>query len=450
MGWLYTILAAPSDVKHSMKTIAVSVLLSGLFAAANCIQPASAGDITALHAQRQAWVHANAAVLRSPDSGDEDFGDLASVAQAIGSARVVALGENTHGDGAAFEAKTRLIRFLHEKMGFEVLAWEAGLFDVSLFDRALHPGVPVREAAAQGMYSIWANSVQAQPLFEYLRATKATATPIINAGFDCRVSTDAARTTLFPQYLLGFFDRIDPQLLPADLRRRIAELSADLVPAKSGDGKFDPVADELLFERLLGLTVIHQSRLLQVYAPRDIETYRQNLRSLRHIHRAVTRSSGYSRDYGMAMNLLWLANVRYPDRKIIVWAHNFHIMNANPYLPGDARPFGGPTGRLLKAALGADYYSVGLLSYHGVYGYENGGSEPIPPAAPDSLEGLLHAAGARHAFLDGRHAPHALWMENPVQSRYFMWTESMQRWPALFDGLLFIDEMTRSDPLRTE
>jgi erythromycin esterase-like protein len=33
------------------------------------------------------------------------------------------------------------------------------------------------------------------------------------------------------------------------------------------------------------------------------------------------------RDAQMASNLNWLANVKYKNDKIIVWAHNFHIMN---------------------------------------------------------------------------------------------------------------------------
>ena len=39
------------------------------------------------------------------------------------------LGEHPYDDGTTFVAKTRLVRFLHEQMGFNVLAFESGLYD---------------------------------------------------------------------------------------------------------------------------------------------------------------------------------------------------------------------------------------------------------------------------------------------------------------------------------
>src|SRR5258708_6197993 len=41
-----------------------------------------------------------------------DVSDLRPLARAIGDARVVLLGEQTHADGTTFVAKTRLVRFL--------------------------------------------------------------------------------------------------------------------------------------------------------------------------------------------------------------------------------------------------------------------------------------------------------------------------------------------------
>src|SRR5262245_21383393 len=87
---------------------------------------------------RIAWLKDNAVTVQSIDPDDsDDFSDLEPLKQLIGDARVVALGEQSHGDGAVFYAKGRLIKFLHEQMGFDVLAWESGMFDCREVDRAI-------------------------------------------------------------------------------------------------------------------------------------------------------------------------------------------------------------------------------------------------------------------------------------------------------------------------
>ena len=56
----------------------------------------------------QKWIAERAVPVRSIDAADEDFRDLEPLIDAIGSARVVQLGEPTHGAGSSFAAKVRL------------------------------------------------------------------------------------------------------------------------------------------------------------------------------------------------------------------------------------------------------------------------------------------------------------------------------------------------------
>src|SRR5215470_11480252 len=85
----------------------------------------------------QKWLSDHAMTVRSIDAADEDFNDLEPLIDAIGSARVVGLGEPSHGAGSGFAAKVRLVKFLHQRMGFDVLAWESGLYDVGLTRAAM-------------------------------------------------------------------------------------------------------------------------------------------------------------------------------------------------------------------------------------------------------------------------------------------------------------------------
>ena len=77
---------------------------------------------------RIAWLSRNAIQINSidPTIANDDFADLKPLKAAIGNSRIVVLGEQSHGDGATFLAKCRLVKFLHQRMGFDVLAWLGG------------------------------------------------------------------------------------------------------------------------------------------------------------------------------------------------------------------------------------------------------------------------------------------------------------------------------------
>src|SRR5450631_1268156 len=85
-------------------------------------------------------------VIRSIEPADTDFSDLEGLAAAIGNSRIVLLGEQTHGEASTFLAKTRIIHFLHEKMGFNVLAFESGFYDCArIWDNTQHGGTFSKE-----------------------------------------------------------------------------------------------------------------------------------------------------------------------------------------------------------------------------------------------------------------------------------------------------------------
>src|SRR5687767_10978225 len=96
----------------TLVTLAIVVCLVALRPAAQ--EPAAGAPADSL----QNWIARQAVAIRSIDPNDENFSDLEPLAAAIGSARVVQLGEPSHGAGSSFAAKARLIKFLHRRLGF--------------------------------------------------------------------------------------------------------------------------------------------------------------------------------------------------------------------------------------------------------------------------------------------------------------------------------------------
>src|SRR5262249_29864603 len=147
-------------------------------------------------AERVAWLQAHTSPIRSIDPDDLDFSDLAVIGDAIGNARMVLLGEQSHGDGSTFLAKTRLIRFLHERLGFDVLAFESGLYDMRKVWQRLRAGEAAFSAVRRGLFGIWSLSEQVQPLVHYLAHCAHSASPLEVTGFDCQPSGSACREFL--------------------------------------------------------------------------------------------------------------------------------------------------------------------------------------------------------------------------------------------------------------
>src|SRR4051812_18102096 len=132
----------------------------------------------------QDWLTNHARAIRTVDPHDDDFADLEPIAAAIGRARVVQLGEPSHNAGTCFAAKARLIKFLHQRLKFDVVVWESGIYDVGLADAALRTGEDPSTAAQRGILRNWAASEECRPLFEYAQKSQSSARPLAMAGFD--------------------------------------------------------------------------------------------------------------------------------------------------------------------------------------------------------------------------------------------------------------------------
>ena len=175
----------------------------------------------------QTWLESHAAPVRTIDATDEDFTDLEPLGDAIGSARVVQLGEPSHGAGSCFAAKARIVKFLHQRHGFDVLVWESGLYDVALAQAGMRGADDAMTAARRGVFALWSMAAEVKPLFDYIKASQATVRPLEMAGFDMQVTADGS-TVRFAEDLRAFI----AGLRDAGLRERATSLAEQGLAAR--------------------------------------------------------------------------------------------------------------------------------------------------------------------------------------------------------------------------
>jgi erythromycin esterase len=418
-----------------------------------------ANDVTSRRSEdpaRVAWLSSHMLPLRSIRPAD-DFGDLMPLKRIIGNARVVQLGEHNHGAGATFYGKQRLVRFLHEEMGFDVLAWEGSLYSCELMDAAVDSDTPIEEVPAIGLLPMWSKAVALPELFAYARSTRKTPHPLHMAGFDIQLSPEAR--VLYLSKLTAFLRRFDPKLDEAE-SSELEQWSTDYSKTRYAPTK-EQMDARLKFitqlETLLGRRppagVTAQELALFRRVVINLGDYERRA-FLTGQHRPNWESMN-DRDAALGKNLLWLMNERYKGSKMIVWEHNFHLLRHAETVHSDEDPnvsLYRPMADQIDAGLGGRVYSIAFLDYKGSVGSPWQApvlKEPEPIAG--SVESLFHATGRPYGFLDLRSLPKDHWLRSPMIARPgFFKTTVSSVWPDHFDGIFFIDTMFPGDTLLPE
>jgi len=404
----------------------------------------------ATRAARITWLQANSAPIRSIDPADADFSDLEALAQAVGDARIVMLGEQTHGDGATFLAKCRLVHFLHERMGFDVLAFESGFYDVWKAWQAVRAGQDVHVAARHAIFGIWSLSQEAKPVFDYVGANARSARPLELAGFDCQFQrgTDTFAHEFLLADLKAFFaangidtaSLLDWQRFKRVFNRLVADSNQYTWKPPLDDQRFVLDALDLLRERIrttqgVGVSFWHQ--LLKSMKSQAQCHFQVDPRTFAEMSR---------RDMQMGENIVWLAREAYPRRKIIVWAATFHNARNLNLINPEARDLV-TMGHVAWQALGSEICNVGFTSYEGASAFagRTPTSLPVPPAG--SLEDLWAGTSHQLAFLDLRKlAPGGEWLRESCLS--LILGHDSEATPAvlpqILDAVVFIRTMRPS------
>ncbi|MFI5705151.1 erythromycin esterase family protein [Streptomyces xanthochromogenes] len=321
------------------------------------------------------WLRERAVPLAHLDP-EAPLDDLEPLHGIIGDARIVAIGEHSHFIEEFALLRRRILRFLVERCGFTVLAFEYGFSEGFPLD-AWAGGEGTDEDLA--FHLATAIPVGLTEPLQWVRQHNRTASaPVRFAGIDIPAAGGSLLPSLAP--VADYLRRIDPETVPAvEAAMRIAEPFAGGSAAVAAPAWARlPSTEQDALTAILARLLVRFRSLEPLYATRgDRHDYALALHRLEgacHADYTFRAMAGLfanngltadtsARDAYMARSVLWHLENSDPGTRIVLAAHNAHIQTTPISFHG--RLTGLPMGQQLQRALGDDYFALGLTSIAG-------------------------------------------------------------------------------------
>ncbi len=376
-----------------------------------------------------AWIRSNHHPIRSLTS--EHYDDLQFLKPLLAGRTVVQLGEPAHGVAEINTLRARLVKFLHEEMAYDVIAFESGLFECYRVNDQAKTLTPTQMLTGS-LFGIW-HTTEMRALFAYIQATQTTDRPLALAGLDIQISSRQTAASR-PQFLHDVVAKVDP--VYAD---HVYDLDTTFFTALRDEARDHAAAPRRYqdaaywqafrneYQALLAFFKTHAEALRRAYpqtpqtpamAQQVVWSVIQYIDYMQALRNPVTALA--IRDVAMADNLDFVLATLYPGKKVIVWAHNAHIRYHNQDVQGDAFWLGHKTmGGWLDERYFAALYTIGFYLYRGQIASNNRQLVEVPPVHSGSLESILYRTGRKYAFVDLLHQTHEegnAWMFTAIQA----------------------------------
>jgi protein-L-isoaspartate(D-aspartate) O-methyltransferase len=404
-----------------------------------------------------------------PDPDDPSFGRMFD---RFADARVVLLGEATHGTSEFYRAREAITRRLIERHGFSIVAVEADWPDAAAIDRYVrHKQHRVAEPAFRRFPTWMWRNVEVHDFVEWLRAHNGALDPGTHAGF---FGLDIYNMNASIHAVIGYLERVEPAAAKVARQRYGCLTPWQRDPAAYGQAALTAGYAQCEAPVTAVLRDLLQKELK--YAANDADSFldaEQNARlvaSAERYYRAMyygTAESWNLRDRHMFATLENLLAWRGEGSKAVVWAHNSHIGNAAATDMGEAR---GEIniGQLCRQRFGSQAALIGFGTDRGTVAAATDWNGPmeikqVRPSHRDSYERLCRDSGVGRFLVDLRQgqrpqlrrALSRARLERAIGVIYRPETELAShyfdaRLPEQFDGYVWFDETRAVTPLPTQ
>jgi erythromycin esterase len=368
------------------------------------------------------WLRKNAIPFDTAEAG-HGFADLAPLKAVIGDARIVSLGEATHGTAEFFRMKHRLTEFLASEMGFTLFAIEASMPESYRVNEFVLTGKGDPKELLSGLYFWTWNTQEVLDMILWMREfNKSGKGKIAFLGFDMqepRVAAENVRAFVAKSdadYLKTLDDAYGGLKSYARLAHTLG-LGGILGGNELGEKDREAAQRELqeLVKRV-GEVYAHlkevREHLIKSCDPKDVDWAIQNARIV--VQAVGVVGNPLTRDEAMAENVDWILSQAPKGATIVLWAHNGHVSKGPQRM-----------GNYLARRHGKEMVVVGFASHEGRYNAiaMGRGLQPnvAPASEPGSIEWAFHQLGLPRAIVDLRKAvkgsPESGWLTESIEHR---------------------------------
>jgi erythromycin esterase len=382
-------------------------------------------------------------VLRTLDPA-APLDDLAWLDDVIGTARVVAIGESAHYNREFLQLRHRVLRYLVERHGFGAYAMESGFVEGRLVADWLRGEAPDTDhVVANGVTSLMGLWTETRTTLEWLRQGSTRFYGIDLSGSNVSLLPGLDAVTAYLAAADPSFE-VDPAL-----RATAAEFSA---PSAFGMPAAFAAYGALPQERRDALTAGLADLVTRLVSRRfDYDDSEFALRAaqltaavdavFREMARGDQRGVMLIREAAIADTVSWILD---REDRVVLAAHNAHVQRVPAAMPG--MPPTTTLGVHLADRLGEDYVVIGTTS--GTGETLNSGTDfftgtlfmPQGPPEPDSLDGLMAAAGDTPFGIDLHH-PDSAPVRAATRQRYGFFYAELDPSTA-YDALVHLPEVT--------
>jgi protein-L-isoaspartate(D-aspartate) O-methyltransferase len=341
-----------------------------------------------------------------PSIEDAELGPLLD---RIGGARVVCLGEATHGTSEFYRFRTRITRALLAR-GFTIVAVEADWPDAARIHGWIRHEAPREAEASWRAFArfptwMWRNEEVVELLHALREHNAAVRDPERMAGF---YGLDLYSLAASIGEVLAYLERVDPEAAAVARLRYGCLTPWERDPATYGRAALTGRLRACEPEVAAMLSDLLRRRL--ELAARDGDRYLDAVNNARLVagaeryYRVMYRGHVESwnlRDRHMFETLESLLEFHGPGSRAVVWAHNSHLGDADATEMGVRGELN--VGRLCRERFGEEAYLVGFGTDRGTVAAARGWDEPVRivrvrPAHDESYERLCRESGVP-AFL---------------------------------------------------